>query len=238
MLQEATGGFFARQAPGSSYSLAASSGQCGVLVRSALAGSVTGTFNAALPSLTGCPLAPGVSLGGASFLSAHVEAGVEDMAAWFEAAAAELEKLGGPVVVGGDFNHNASEAGAPVGWRIAAPGRTAVGNGTSQHQDDWMGAFDGFFHTAGILVEEVEASTEGFMPKSVLGFGQGGEVRERSRFRASADMSALYWSEDADWGEDGDGGALVEGAGPDAEAMSDHLMVVARVEVEVELSSS
>jgi len=61
------------------------------------------------------------------------------------------------------------------------------------------------------------------MPKSVLGLPQGGALRERAQFEFEEEGGELWFDEIREWkGEEVD----VEGARPQDEAMSDHLLVV------------
>eukprot|EP00520_Triparma_pacifica_P007809 CAMPEP_0118664692 /NCGR_PEP_ID=MMETSP0785-20121206/18171_1 /TAXON_ID=91992 /ORGANISM="Bolidomonas pacifica, Strain CCMP 1866" /LENGTH=255 /DNA_ID=CAMNT_0006558661 /DNA_START=12 /DNA_END=776 /DNA_ORIENTATION=+ len=180
LLQEVEDGFLDLLPSQSPYALASRSGQCAILVRSSSV-TVLSAFNLTIPDQTGCEYSPAVTIASSSsssskmiLASLHAEASISDMGAFYSSISTELERWGlgrAPVIVGGDFNHNVSDASPPEGYSLSSPS-TQLSNGTSQHQDNWMGSFDYFFHSSA-LSSSVMASTSGFMPKSVVGFTQG-----------------------------------------------------------------
>jgi len=240
-LQEAEDGFFELQPEDSVWEVAAMSGQCSLLVRRGGEWSVLEVFNLEIADMTGCDFAPAVALSRGDdtekivFSSVHVQASVSDMDSWYEEAAKVISAAGVahtyPIsIIGGDFNHNASSASSlPEGWGISAP-HTMLSDGTSQHQDGWMGSFDQFFHSSSSsdLRLTTKAIVRGFMPKSVEGFEQGGNVVERAQFRSLKENSELWF--DATFEFVG-GEKIVPDSSPVSDAMSDHLLTISIIYV-------
>ena len=190
LLQEVEDGFLALKPPTSTYRLINRSGQCAILVRDTHRTTILDSFNLTVPDQTNCEFVPAVTITTSegdeniTLASTHVEASVSDMGAFYASLSSELSRLilSSYVIVGGDFNHNVSSAPPPPNYSISsAP--TLLSNGTSQHQDDWMGSFDYFLHSSTLSTTLVEASTKGFMPKVVQGYQQGGVNRDLAQVR-------------------------------------------------------
>ena len=86
-------------------------------------------------------------------------------------------------------------------------------------------SFDSFLHTSSGLVV-TSSSTLGFMPKSVMGLPQGGVNRTAAQFEGRGDE--LWFDSSSRW-EGGE--VLVEGAGPKDKAMSDHMLLIAAIQL-------
>jgi len=225
LLQELEDDFIDLQPPNSVYSLVARSGQCAVLLHDHGNFSLSSAENLPIDGLTGCPEAPTATLavGPATVTvsSVHVAASLStSMSEWYRQAAVSFEsQFGGSdlIVLGGDYNHNVSlPSDLPPTWRIAAP-TTPLSNGTSQHQDDWMGSFDTFFFKGPSSPTSCSARLDGFMPKAVAGYVQGGSLVRHAQFEVSSDVRTLYYEE---W--------EVPNSDPTEEPMSDHLFVEAK----------
>jgi len=150
------------------------------------------------------------------------------MSSFYNSLSTSLSSAGisGDVIIGGDYNHNVSSFPPPPNWALSsAP--TVLSDGTSQHQDNWMGSFDYFLHSSSLIPASVEAVELGFMPKVVEGYVQGEEVRDLAQFRVEEerDGSNILLYSDVSF-DAGDKGGVVPGGDPFQEGMSDHLMVV------------
>ncbi|GMH62266.1 hypothetical protein TrLO_g1509 [Triparma laevis f. longispina] len=234
-LQEAEDGFFELQNEDSIWEIAARSDQCAILFRKGGEWNVEEAFHLTIPDMTGCEFAPTVALkreGGDKtimFSSVHVQASVEDMDEWYASAAEIINAAGTDTeqaisIIGGDFNHNVSSVSKlPDDWGISEP-LTMLSDGTSQHQDGWMGSFDQIFHSSKSDYKvTTRALVKGFMPKNVEGFEQGGKTVERSKFKSMKDNTELWFDES----EEFEGGEkIVTMSSPVSEAMSDHVLVV------------
>ena len=193
LLQEVEDDFLGQQPPSSPFTLINRSGQCAVLIRETTPPRVAhlNSFNLTVPDQTGCEFVPAVTVvtsegENITLAAAHVEASVSDMGAFYASLTSEFSRHGlqsSSVIVGGDFNHNVSSAPPPPNYSLSSAPTTLLSNGTSQHQDDWMGSFDYFLYSATLSAKSVEASTQGFMPKSVQGYEQGGVYRDEAQVR-------------------------------------------------------
>jgi len=228
----------------SSWEMVARSGECAIFVSesSRQQWELVNATDVYMPSLSGCPSVPMISLeqrrannsNVVNVASLHVKASVSNMTAWYESAADAIDQRiesveGYSIILGGDFNHNMTRnVQLPTDWDLVHSDTEQLQlKGTTQKEYNWMGMFDGFLVRHGngtLLLQDVSTVTAGFMPKVVHlhGISQGLVQRVDAQFKTEYSSTLLLFSETGQ-----DPFEAVPQSNPKTEALSDHLLVTA-----------
>jgi len=235
LIQEIEDGFLQLQPSGSKWEMAIRSGECAILVSSDT--KVHRTYELGvnelpfdgISGLSGCPAIPMavVSLNEEEDIhvgSVHLRASV-DLATWFDMVLPTQTPSNGTMILGGDFNQNLTEFDTVHDWLVLDIDVEKNLLGTSQREYNWMGNLDGFImYSAGKVIEHTKPTApiqEGFMPKNVKGYPQGGAVNEVAQFRW--EDPDLLFSPTSSFQNDT---LVIPLSHPVEEVLSDHLMIV------------